>query len=105
MKRRRGRALHVDRSIGLNYWVRMDWSDVRDRTIQANGPRVAAERARLMADPELARLHREGVAWHRARAEALRTEPEFRALWEATEGIALTPAERVTWALAMDMES
>ena len=105
VKRRRGRALHVDRSIGLNYWVRMDWSDVRDRTIQANGPRVAAERARLMADPELARLHREGVAWHRARAEALRTEPEFRALWEATEGIALTPAERVTWALAMDMES
>lgn len=105
VKRQRGRALHVDRAIGLNYWVRMDWSDVRDRTIQANGPRVRAEIDRLMADPELARLHAEGVAWHRERAEALRAVPEFRELWDRALEIELTPTERVAWALALDMES
>jgi hypothetical protein len=48
IKRQRGRALHVDRSIGLNYWIRMDWSDHPDLTIQRNLPRVQAEIDRLV---------------------------------------------------------
>ena len=105
IKRQRGRALHVDRSIGLNYWIRMDWSDVRDITIQRNLPRLAAEMERLMADPALAAAHRTGFDWHRAKAAELRAEPEFRALYEQALGVELNETERVAYALALDMES
>ncbi|PRY95307.1 glycosyl transferase family 2 [Hasllibacter halocynthiae] len=105
VKRQRGRALHVDRSIGLNYWVRMDWSDVRDRTIQASLPRMKAGMAELLADPDLARLHAAGLDWHREKAEELKGIPEFRELWDRALEIDVAPAERVAWALALDMES
>ncbi len=105
IKRQRGRALHVDRSIGINYWVRMDWSDYKDVTIQRNLPRMQAELARLMADPELARLHRAGCDWHRAKAAELHQNPEFEALYQLALETRLTPLERVAYALALDMES
>ncbi|NDV99608.1 glycosyltransferase family 2 protein [Salipiger sp. PrR002] len=105
IKRQRGRALHVDRAIGLNYWIRMDWSGARDLTIQRNLPRLRAEMDRLLADPELARLHRAGQAWHRAKATELRATPEFAELYDQALALRLTPAERVAWALSLDMES
>ncbi|WP_370284812.1 glycosyltransferase family 2 protein [Pseudooceanicola nanhaiensis] len=105
VKRQRGRALHVDRSIGLNYWIRMDWNDTRDVTIQRNLPRLKTEMARLRADPTLEALHAAGLAWHRAKAEELRDTPEFRALYDQALGIRLNGTERVAYALALDMES
>ncbi|WP_353472049.1 glycosyltransferase family 2 protein [Salipiger sp. H15] len=105
IKRQRGRALHVDRQIGLNYWIRMDWSGARDLTIQRNLPRLRAEMDRLLADPELARLHAEGLAWHRAKAAELRADPEFGKLFREATALKLDPAERVAWALSLDMES
>ena len=105
IKRQRGRALHVDRSIGLNYWIRMDWGDVQDVTIQRNLPRVRAEYDRLMQDPEVARLHRAGVDWHRAKAKELRNTPEFADLYAQILEIRLSGTERVAYALALDMES
>ncbi|KNG92394.1 glycosyltransferase family 2 protein [Pseudaestuariivita atlantica] len=105
IKRQRGRALHVNRSIGLNYWIRMDWSDYRDITIKRNIPRVRAEMDRLLADPELRRLHDEGVAWHRAKADELHAVPEFAELYEQALACKLTTTERVAYALALDLES
>ncbi|MEC3860536.1 glycosyltransferase family 2 protein [Mesobacterium sp. TK19101] len=105
IKRQRGRALHVDRSIGLNYWIRMDWSGARDTTIQRNLPRVQAEIAHLLADPELKRLHDAGVAWHRAKAAELHATEEFEDLYQQAIALRLTPEERAAWALALDMES
>ncbi|SLN38637.1 hypothetical protein ROJ8625_01784 [Roseivivax jejudonensis] len=105
IKRQRGRALHVDRSIGLNYWIRMDWSGNRDITIKRNLPRLRAEYDRLMADPELARLHAEGLAWHRAKADELHAMPEFEELYQQALALELTETERVAYALALDMES
>ena len=105
VKRQRGRALHVDRQIGLNYWIRMDWSDATDLTIQRNLPRLRAEAGRLMADPEVARLHAAGLAWHRERAAALRATPEFRTLYDQALATRLTGAERAAWSLALDTES
>ncbi|WP_238369072.1 glycosyltransferase family 2 protein [Heliomarina baculiformis] len=105
IKRQRGRALHVDRSIGLNYWIRMDWCDHRDVTIQRNLPRLRAEYDRLLADDRLRQAHEDGVAWHRAKALALRQEPEFRELFEQAVKIRLTETERAAYALALDMES
>ncbi len=105
VKRQRGRALHVDRSIGLNYWIRMDWSVHRDITIQRNLPRLRAAHAALMADAALARLHAEGLDWHRTRAAELRAIPEWAALFDEALALDLTETERVAYALALDMES
>ena len=105
IKRQRGRALHVDRGIGLSYWVRMDWGGNRDVTIKRNVPRVRAEMARLLADPEVKRLHDAGVAWHKAKAAELRQMPEFADLFEQAVATDLTEMERVAYALALDVEN
>jgi len=105
IKRQRGRALHVDRSIGINYWIRMDWSDFRDITIKRNLPRMRAEYEALMADDALRGWHEKGLAWHRAKADELHANPEFKDLYEQALKVKLTETERVAYALALDMES
>lgn len=105
IKRQRGRALHVDRTIGMNYWIRMDWNDHQDVTIQRNLPRLRAELARLKADPELAALHQAAVDWHRDKAAQLRADPEFSDLLKSVEGADLNATERAAFALSLDMES
>ena len=105
IKRQRGRALHVDRTIGLNYWIRMDWNDHRDITIKRNLPRVRAEYDRLLADPVLSEWHARGLAWHRAKAAELRQVPEFAELYDQAMALRLTETERAAYALALDMET
>ena len=105
IKRQRGRALHVDRAIGINYWIRMDWSDVRDITIKRNVPRLRAEFDAMMQDDRLRALHEQGLDWHRAKAAELHAMPEFRELYEQALTLKLTASERVAYALALDMES
>jgi len=105
VKRQRGRALHVDRSIGLGYWIRMDWNDVTDLTIQRNLPRLKAGMADLMADPALAGAHAAGVDWHRRRVARLRAEPEFEALYRAIIETRLAAGERAAYALSLEMDS
>ncbi|MEC7669616.1 MAG: glycosyltransferase family 2 protein, partial [Pseudomonadota bacterium] len=105
VKRQRGRALHVDRSIGLNYWIRMDWSDFKDITIKRNVPRLRAEYDRLMQDETLRKWHETGVAWHRAKADELHGMPEFEELYQQALSLKLTETERVAYALALDLES
>ncbi len=105
IKRQRGRALHVDRSIGINYWIRMDWSVHRDVTIKRNLLRLQAEYDRLLQDPILKEWHDKGVAWHRAKADELHATPEFNELYNQALQIKLTETERVAYALALDMET
>ena len=105
VKRQRGRALHVDRSIGLNYWIRMDWNLHREMTIQRFLPRTAAGIATLKSDPVLAEWHQKGADWHRAKAEELKQTQEFSELYEQATTIRLTDDERVAATLAADMES
>ncbi|WBU63535.1 glycosyltransferase family 2 protein [Paracoccus aerodenitrificans] len=105
IKRQRGRALHVDRSIGLNYWVRHDWNQNEDRTILRQIPRMEAVKRILLADPELARLQEQTLAWHRARATELRNSEAFDELWNQTTQADLTDPERVAYATAAGMES
>ncbi len=105
IKRQRGRALHVDRSIGINYWIRMDWSDFRDITIKRNIPRVRAEYERLMQDDILRAAHEVGFEWHKAKARELHGMPEFRDLYTQALEVKLNETERVAYALSLDMES
>ena len=105
IKRQRGRALHVDRSIGINYWIRMDWSNSRDVTIKRNLPRLRAEYGRLMQDNLLREWHERGLAWHKARSAELHANPEFRGLYDQALKLKLTDTERVAYVAALDMES
>ena len=105
IKRQRGRALHVDRTIGINYWIRMDWSDFSDLTIKRSIPRLRLEYDRLMADDTLRRWHAKGVDWHRNKASELHLNPEFGPLYTEALAAKLTPTERMAYALALDMES
>ena len=105
IKRQRGRALHVDRTIGMNYWLRMDWDDVADVTIRRNLPRLRAEMDRLLADQPLKALHDGAVAWHRAKAQELRASPEFAELVDKVGGLRLSADERVALCLALDLDS
>jgi len=105
IKRQRGRALHVDRSIGINYWVRMDWAGNPDITIIRNFPRLHSELAQLRQDPKLVALHEAGLDWHRAKAAELHENPEFEDLYNQALETNLTEMERVAYALALDMES
>ncbi|MBV7392871.1 glycosyltransferase family 2 protein [Mameliella sediminis] len=105
IKRQRGRALHVDRNIGLNYWIRMDWSVHRDITIKRNIPRVRAEYDRLMRDDILRAAHHRALEWHRAKAAELHGMPEFEDLYRQALALELTETERVAYALALDMET
>lgn len=105
IKRQRGRALHVDRSIGLNYWIRMDWNDHKDLTIKRNLPRLRAEYDRLMQDDILRNLHEDGLNWHRAKVAELHKTPEFEELFCQALKVKLRADERVAYALALDMES
>jgi len=105
VKRQRGRALHVDRSIGINYWIRMDWSDNKDLTIKRNLPRLQAEYDRLMQDAELRKWHAKGRDWHRAKADELHANPEFEDLYQQALKLKLTETERVAYALALDMDN
>ncbi len=105
IKRQRGRALHVDRSIGINYWIRMDWDDHKDLSIKRNLDRTRQELDRLLQDPTLRRLHDEGVAWHKAKANELHENPEFEDLYQKALGIKLNAMERVSFSMALDIET
>lgn len=105
VKRDRGRALHVAREIGFNYWVRMDWSDHRDITIQRNLPRLQAEMAHLLEDRDLADLQAQGVARHIARARTLLQDPEMAQLYEQITNLHLSASERVAYCGALNLES
>ena len=83
----------------------MDWGDFRDITIKRNIPRLRAELDRLKADKKLAKLHNDGLAWHRAKADELHKMPEFQELYEQALKVKLNETERVAYALALDMET
>ena len=105
IKRQRGRALHVGRTIGLNYWIRMDWSAQQDVTIKRNLPRLKAQMERLLADPDLAQLHQQTVRWHQKRAATLREAPEFKDLYKQALQVNLNDMERVAYGVALDTDS
>lgn len=77
VKRDRGRVNHVDRDQGLAYWFRMNHNAVEDRSIQRDMSRFEAERAQLLADPQIAALHEACVAAHRLRIQQLLDRDDY----------------------------
>lgn len=81
VKRDRGRTNHVNDDQGLSYWSTMNFNTERDTSIHPRLPALRKEMAKLLKDPELARLHRAACDWHRGKIKDLLSRegwPEFR---------------------------
>jgi hypothetical protein len=82
VKNDRGDVNRDNRGFDDTYWRERNDDSYEDRSILRYLPRLKAEIARLMADPEVARLHDEAVAAHRATLARLMADPGYRALKE-----------------------
>lgn len=85
VKRQRGRVNHVDRDQGMAYWFRMNHNAQQDFSISNKLPGAKAEFQRLMADEDIAAMHRRCVAAHQARIAELHGHPEYAALFQEIE--------------------
>jgi len=87
----RGRANREAAVFDMSYWTERNFCTHEDTSIARYAEASGAGRARLMADPELGRLHTAGVAWRRERIEALLMIDDFRQLFGR---LLLTPPAR-----------
>lgn len=81
LKADRGRAVHSDDRLGLDYWVERNLATEEDRTALPLWQRAAPVRAELSEDPVLADLHRRAVAWRQARFRDLLAQDRYRDLY------------------------
>ncbi len=91
LKADRGRAVHSDQMLDIDYWVERNFNQCKDTSIDALAPARAARLDALKADPDLAALHTAAVAWRRSRFEALMQQEPFRALFGR---LLMTPPSR-----------
>ncbi|MCM2560960.1 glycosyltransferase family 2 protein [Lutimaribacter sp. EGI FJ00015] len=89
VKADRGRAVHSDHMLDVDYWVERNFSTDEDTSIQALDS--GAELEMLKSDPELARLHNAAVAWRKARFDELMLHEPYRALFGR---LLMTPPSR-----------
>lgn len=81
LKADRGRAVHSDDLLGLDYWIERNFNTDEDRTIAALAPAMQETVATLKADAVLGPLHAAAVAWRHARFDTLMRQEPFRALF------------------------
>lgn len=81
LKADRGRAVHADVPLALDYWVERNFNGEEDTSIHALKERSAGILHGLMADPTLATLHSAAVAWRKARFDALMVQEPYRTLF------------------------
>jgi FkbM family methyltransferase len=76
----RGDAVDPRWARNLTYWQQRDSNADVDTSIQRHLPRARQELERLMADPEVRRLHDDCVARHKAKIAELHQQPEMQEL-------------------------
>lgn len=91
LKADRGRAVHGDHMLDVDYWVERNFNTDTDTSIQRLAPPSRALRRELAADRELAALHDAAVAWRRARFHTLMQREPYRALFAR---LMMTPPSR-----------
>lgn len=77
VKNDRGDVNRENRDFDDTYWRERNDPAFQDTTIGRYLPALRAEMDALRADPEIARLHDEAVAAHRAKRDALLARPEY----------------------------
>ena len=81
LKADRGRAVHSDHLLGLDYWTERNWCLEEDLSISRYAQARAEAKARLMGDSALVELDRKAIAWRHARFDMLMEKEPFRALF------------------------
>ena len=81
LKADRGRAVHTDHVLGLDYWVERNFNTHQDRSILATESGRQAQLSRLLSVPEIAQYHRHAVSWRRHRFDILMKQENFRELF------------------------
>jgi hypothetical protein len=82
VKTDRGDVNRDNRAFDDTYWRERNDAAHADTSIQRHLPALAHALAELRADPEIDALHRDCVARHIARLDALLAMPEFREMRE-----------------------
>ena len=81
LKADRGRAVHTTDRLGMDYWTERNFCTQTDTSIARYRTARNAHLSTLMADAELCELHKQAVAWRKARFETLMEEEANRALF------------------------
>lgn len=81
LKADRGRAVHSDDMLGLDYWVERNFNAVKDDSIRRYDAARDARLADLRSDAHLADLHEAAVQWRAERFDALMQQEPYRALF------------------------
>lgn len=81
LKADRGRAVHSEDMLGLDYWVERNFCTTDDDTIRRYDVARDAHLDSLRADAALAMLHDAAVAWRKTRFDNLMKSEPFRALF------------------------
>lgn len=91
LKAARGRAVHSDHMLGMDYWVERNFNQDEDRSILEVAPQMQAELTALKSDAKIKALHDQSVAWRHAQFETLMKQEPFRALFGR---LLMTPPSR-----------
>ncbi|MEP4073799.1 glycosyltransferase family 2 protein [Ascidiaceihabitans sp.] len=81
VKADRGRAVHSDDILGLDYWVERNFNTDTDTSISRIKPKRAQVVQELRGDKKLDALHNKAVQWRHKRFEELMLKEPFRALF------------------------
>ena len=81
LKAARGRAVHDEDRLGLDYWVERNFNVESDTSISRYKAARDETMRTLRADAQLAALHDAAVSWRHARFDALMLEEPSRALF------------------------
>ncbi len=81
LKADRGRAVHSEDILGLDYWVERNFNIESDTSIARYQTEKNAVLEELKSDKTLKTLHENAVQWRHARFEALLAQEPFRALF------------------------
>jgi glycosyl transferase family 2 len=81
LKADRGRAVHSDDLLGLDYWIERNFNTDEDVSIRRYDDARDAHLSTLRADNTLAKLHDAAVEWRQMRFDMLMQQEPFRALF------------------------
>jgi len=81
LKADRGRAVHSDDMLDLDYWVERNFCTTQDDSIRRYDAARNAHLEEMRADSQLAALHDKAVHWRKSRFDTLMQSEPFRALF------------------------
>ncbi|GGX57551.1 hypothetical protein GCM10007385_28060 [Tateyamaria omphalii] len=91
LKADRGRAVHADDMLDIDYWVERNFSVEEDRSIGRYTEQRDVYLTELKSDAIVAELHESAVAWRKSRFDELMQQEPFRALFGR---LLMTPPSR-----------